>query len=262
MGVINVTPDSFSDGGDFFPFEDAVEQGLRLAAEGADILDVGGESTRPGAEPLSLEDELARVLPVIAALSEKVDRPVSIDTYKSKVAEAALKAGAAMINDISAGRFDPKILNLAAEAEVPLILMHMQGEPRHMQDQPSYGDLMAEIKAFLAQAVHRAEKAGVAGENIIIDPGIGFGKTFDHNLVLINRLKDLADLGQPLLIGPSRKAFLGRILGGAAPKDRDPATVAAVALAVYNGANIVRVHSVDLTRQALAVVQAVMAEHV
>jgi len=262
MGVINITPDSFSDGGDFFSFEDAVEQGLRLAGEGADILDVGGESTRPGAEPLSLEDELARVLPVIETLSEKVDLPVSIDTYKSKVAEAALKAGAAMINDISAGRFDPKILNLAAEAGVPLILMHMQGEPRHMQDQPTYGDLMGEIKDFLAQAVHRAEKAGVAGENIIIDPGIGFGKTFDHNLILINRLRVLTDLGQPLLIGPSRKAFLGRVLGGTPPKDRDPATAAAVALAVYNGANIVRVHNVDLTRQALALVRAVMAEHV
>jgi len=262
MGVINVTPDSFSDGGDFYSCESAVEQGLRLVAEGADILDIGGESTRPGAELLSLKDELARVLPVIEALSEKVDLPLSIDTYKSKVAEAALKAGAAMINDISAGRFDYKILHLAAEVGVPLILMHMQGEPRHMQNNPTYGDLMGEIKYFLAQAVQRAEKAGVAGEKIIIDPGIGFGKTFDHNLTLINRLKELTELGRPIMIGPSRKAFLGHILGGAPPKERDSATAAAVTLAVYNGADIVRVHNVGLAKQALAVVQAVMNEHV
>lgn len=261
MGVINVTPDSFSDGGDFLAPGEAVTQGLLMVEAGADILDVGGESTRPGADPVSEEEEINRVLPVIQALAGRVDVPVSIDTYKSGVAKAALTAGAAIVNDISGGRFDPELLSLTAEAGVPLILMHMLGQPRNMQDNPVYDDLVGEIKDFLVDAVQRAKKAGLDPEMIIVDPGIGFGKTFEHNLILINRLGELADLGQPLLVGPSRKAFLGRILGGAPPKERDAATAAIVALAAYNGANILRVHNVGLARQTLAAVGAVMKEH-
>jgi len=261
MGVINVTPDSFSDGGDFFAPGEAVTQGLLMVEAGADILDVGGESTRPGADPVSEEEEINRVLPVIQALAGRVEVPVSIDTYKSSVARAALTAGAAIVNDISGGRFDPEVLNLAAEAGVPLILMHMLGRPRNMQDNPVYADLVGEIKGFLVDAVQRAKKAGLDPEMIIVDPGIGFGKTFEHNLILINRLGELAELGQPLLVGPSRKAFLGRILGGVPPKERDAATAAIVALAAYNGANILRVHNVGLARQTLAAVGAVMNEH-
>lgn len=261
MGVINVTPDSFSDGGDFLAPGEAVTQGLLMVEAGADILDVGGESTRPGADSVSEEEEIDRVLPVIQALAKRVEVPVSIDTYKSSVARAALTAGAAIVNDISGGRFDPEVLSLAAEAGVPLILMHMLGRPRNMQDNPVYTDLIREIKDFLVDAVQRAEKAGLDPEMIIVDPGIGFGKTFEHNLILINRLGELTDLGQPLLVGPSRKAFLGHILGGVPPKERDAATAAIVALAAYNGANILRVHNVGLARQTLAAVGAVMNEH-
>ena len=261
MGVVNVTPDSFSDGGDFLSAERAIEQGVRLAEEGADILDLGGESTRPGAEEVGAAEELARVLPVIEGLTAKTSVPISIDTYKAEVAEAAVGAGAAIINDISAGLLDPEILRVAARMDVPLILMHMKGQPRTMQENPEYGDLMGEIKAFLADAARRAEAAGVRADRIILDPGIGFGKTFDHNLILLNRLREFQELGRPILLGPSRKAFLGRILGGAPPKDRDVATAAAVTLGAYNGAAILRVHNVDLARQVLAVTAAVLREH-
>lgn len=261
MGIINVTPDSFSDGGDYYSFEAATAQGLALAEAGADILDVGGESTRPGAEPLSLDQELDRVMPVIEALAGRTSVPISIDTYKSAVAVEALEAGASMVNDISAGRFDPEILRLAARAGVPLILMHMKGQPRNMQDNPIYDDLVGEIKDFLADAARRAEEAGVDRDMIVLDPGIGFGKTFDHNLILINRLKELTELGYPLLVGPSRKAFLGHILGGVPPKERDAATAAVIALAAYNGASILRTHNAGLARQTLSVVAAVMEGH-
>ncbi|MBW2092310.1 MAG: dihydropteroate synthase [Deltaproteobacteria bacterium] len=262
MGVINVTPDSFSDGGDFYAHETAVAHGLRLAEAGADILDIGGESTRPGAEPVSEEEELRRVIPVIKALASKVKVPLSIDTCKAGVAEAALQAGASMINDISAGRLDPELVGVAAHAKAPLILMHMQGEPRTMQVNPTYQDLIGEIKAFLVKAAERAEKAGVSKEMIIIDPGIGFGKTFDHNLILINRLEEFINLGYPVMLGASRKAFLGQILGGAPPKERDIATAAVIALAAYKGAHVFRTHNVDLAKQTLAVVKAVKQEKV
>ena len=261
MGVINVTPDSFSDGGDFLSSERAIEQGIRLAEEGADILDLGGESTRPGAEEVGATEELARVIPVIEALTARTSVPISIDTYKAEVAEASVGAGAAIINDISAGLLDPEILRVAARLDVPLVLMHMKGQPRTMQENPEYDDLMGEIKAFLADAARRAEAAGVRADRIILDPGIGFGKTFDHNLILLNRLREFQELGRPILLGPSRKAFLGRILGGAPPKDRDVATAAAVTLGAYNGAAILRVHNVDLARQVLAVTAAVLREH-
>jgi dihydropteroate synthase len=261
MGVINVTPDSFSDGGDFLSAKRAIDQGLQLVEQGADILDVGGESTRPGAAEVGEAEELDRVLPVIEALAANASVPISIDTYKAEVAEAALEAGAAIINDISGGRLDLNIFNVAARTGVPIILMHMKGEPRTMQQNPVYDDLMGEIKAFLADAASQAETAGVRPDRIILDPGIGFGKTFDHNLILLNRLREFQELGRPILLGPSRKAFLGQILGGAAPKDRDVATAAAVTLAAYNGAAILRVHNVDLARQVLAVAAAVLREH-
>jgi dihydropteroate synthase len=262
MGVVNVTPDSFSDGGDFFDAETAVLQGLEMVKDGADILDIGGESARPGSDPISEAQEKERVLPVIAALAGRVEVPISIDTCKAGVAEAALAAGASMINDISAGRLDPEVLGVAARAGVPVALMHMKGRPRTMQDNPVYEDLIGEISSFLEEAAARAEAAGVRRELIIIDPGIGFGKTFDHNLILINRLEELIGLGRPLLLGPSRKAFLGAILNGAPPKERDVATAALLSLAAYKGAHIFRTHNVDLARQALLVAAAVKRERV
>jgi len=262
MGVVNVTPDSFSDGGDFLDAETAILQGLELVKDGADLLDVGGESTRPGSNPISESEERARVLPVIAALSGRVEVPISIDTCKASVAEAALAAGASMINDISAGRFDPDLLRVAARAEVPLILMHMKGQPRTMQDNPVYEDLLGEISTFLQDAAAKAEAAGVRPERIVIDPGIGFGKTYDHNLILINRLEELLALGRPLLLGPSRKAFLGAILNGAPAKERDVATAAILGLAAYKGAHILRTHNVALTHQAVLVGAAVKRERV
>jgi dihydropteroate synthase len=261
MGVVNVTPDSFSDGGDFFGADEAIAQGLALAEAGADILDVGGESTRPGSQPVGAREEIDRVVPVIEALAAAIEAPISIDTTKSAVAAAALEAGASIINDVAAGRFDPAIFETAARADAPLILMHMKGKPRDMQKNPVYQDLMSEIGGFLVEAAARAEAAGVNPGRIILDPGIGFGKTFDHNLIIINRLRELTALGRPLLVGLSRKAFLGHILGGAPPKERDTATAAAVALAAYNGADILRVHDVSMARQALAVAGAVMREH-
>lgn len=262
MGIINVTPDSFSDGGDFLAYETAVAQGLTLVNDGADLLDIGGESTRPGAPQVSEAEELARVIPVIKALAAQVSVPISIDTYKALVARKALEAGASIINDISAGRFDPEMFQVAANFGVPIILMHMKGRPQNMQINPVYDDVVAEVKSFLSEAASGAEAAGIAPEKVIIDPGIGFGKTFDHNLILINRLNELAELGRPLMVGPSRKAFLGKILDGAPPKDRDLATATVAALCAYQGANILRVHDVKSTKIALTVTAAVLREHV
>jgi dihydropteroate synthase len=266
MGVINVTPDSFSDGGDHFDPQVASARGLAMIEEGADLIDVGGESTRPGADEVGLDRELDRVLPVIEALAEKVAVPISIDTYKAEVAHRAVKAGASIINDVSAGRFDPEIFAVAAETGVPVVLMHMKGQPRNMQKNPAYDDLTGEVKEFLADAVQRAVEAGVDREKTIVDPGIGFGKTFDHNLTLINRLREFQDLDRPILVGLSRKAFLGRILGGpdqpAPPKKREAGSLAGAVLAAYNGANILRVHRIRDAREALTVVGAVMNEHV
>ena len=262
MGVVNITPDSFSDGGRFHDSLKAMAHGLELVEAGADIIDVGGESTRPGADPVSRDEELERVIPVIEGLAGQVDVPISVDTCKSEVAKEALKAGASIINDISAGRFDPELVRLAAKEEVPLILMHMKGQPRTMQKNPTYRDLIAEVKSFLSEAAESAEKAGVPREMIIIDPGIGFGKTFVHNLILLNRLEEFAALNRPLLVGPSRKAFLGRILGGAPPEERETATVAAGALAAYKGAHIIRVHKIEPSKEALAVVDAIKRERI
>jgi dihydropteroate synthase len=256
MGVLNVTPDSFADGGRFFDRDRAIEHGLTMAREGADIIDVGGESTRPFSEPVPADEEMERVLPVIESLAGEVDVPVSIDTTKAEVARAALAAGAGMLNDVSALRFDREMAAVAAESGAPLVVMHMKGTPGDMQKDPHYDDLIGEILAFLEKVVQEAVQAGVRREQILIDPGIGFGKTFDHNLQLIRDLDRLSAVGRPLVIGCSRKAFIGHILGKEAD-DRDPGTMAAAAAAVMNGAHVVRVHNVAMAVDAVRIVDAV-----
>jgi dihydropteroate synthase len=265
MGIVNVTPDSFSDGGRFLDPANAVAQGLQLAAAGADIIDVGGESTRPFAEPVSTDEEIRRVVPVIAALAEKIRIPISIDTSKAAVARRALAAGAAMINDIAALRSDASLAALAAEAGVPVVLMHMRGEPRTMQVAPHYDDLVAEIYAFLQHAVRAAEGQGLLRERLIADPGIGFGKTPEHNLQLIGRLAEFAGLGLPLLVGPSRKSFIRRLVKPEDARDISPdqpavetGTQAAVAASILNGAHIVRVHDVASTLATVKVADAIL----
>jgi|UniRef100_A0A7C5EWQ6 dihydropteroate synthase len=258
MGVINVTPDSFADGGLFFDHGAAVTQAQALAAAGADILDIGGESTRPFSEPVPLEEELRRVLPVITRVRAETTLPISIDTYKSQVARAALEAGASIINDISALRFDPDMVHLARDAQVPVILMHMQGTPRDMQVNPQYRDLIREIKEFFQERLDFALSHGLNQELLVLDPGIGFGKTFQHNLEILNNLDAFLDLGCPILIGPSRKAFLGHLLGGLPPAERDVGTLAALAIGVARGAHFVRVHNVAYTRQFFTVWQAIL----
>lgn len=243
MGILNVTPDSFSDGGQFFDRDVAIRHALDMVEQGADIIDVGGESTRPESEPLSLEEELGRVIPVIEAIITKINVPVSIDTYKSEVARRALEAGAAIVNDISALRFDPAMVKLVAERQVPVILMHMQGEPKTMQENPVYEDVMGEIGEFLRERAEFAIQSGVKRENIIIDPGLGFGKTREHNLEVMRRLPELKKLGFPVLVGPSRKRFIGMTLD-LPENDRLEGTAAAVCYAIVQGANIVRVHDV------------------
>jgi len=256
MGVLNVTPDSFSDGGRFLHPERAVEQGLRMAEEGADILDVGGESTRPYARHVSEQEELDRVIPVIQILRQELRIPISIDTVKAGVAQEALEQGAAMINDVSAFRLDPAMGRVAARAGVPVVLMHMKGTPRDMQDRPDYKDLISEIVDFLRDAMQRAVGAGVAADDIILDPGIGFGKTFDHNLQILRDLRRFSSLGRPILVGPSRKAFLGHLLNKEAA-ERDAGTMGAVAAAALNGAHIVRVHNVGMAVETLKVIDAI-----
>ncbi|MBW1809190.1 MAG: dihydropteroate synthase [Deltaproteobacteria bacterium] len=244
MGILNVTPDSFSDGGDFFEGGRAVEHALEMVEAGADLLDIGGESTRPGSEPVAAEDEIARVVPVIEQVAKYATVPISIDTTKARVAEAAIAAGAALVNDVSALRFDPEMGKLVATAAVPLVVMHMKGEPKTMQAKPIvYSDLMSEIRSFLEEVLVTAERAGIARERIIIDPGIGFGKQPEHNLTILKRLSELAVMDRPILVGVSRKAFIGQVLGVEA-KERIFGTAAAVAAAVMAGAQIIRVHDV------------------
>lgn len=257
MGVVNVTPDSFSDGGRYLDAGAALAHGLRLAEEGADILDVGGESTRPGAEPVDAADERARVLPVIRRLAGECPVPISIDTTKAGVAAAALRAGATIVNDVSAGRFDPDIMSVAAGAGAGYVAMHMRGEPRTMQDAPSYEDVVAEVTAFLAERLEVARQAGVPPERLIADPGIGFGKTVSHNLELLARLDEIVGaLGVPVLVGTSRKSFIGAVLD--VPVDeREEGTLATVVWAVERGASIVRVHDVRSAVRALRLVDAV-----
>ena len=254
MGVVNVTPDSFSDGGKFYDTDVAIAQGEKLAAEGADIIDIGGESTRPFSDPVSVEEEIRRVVPVIETLAQRVPVPISIDTTKADVARRALDAGAAIINDVAALRFDPGLAALAIEFDTPLILMHMLGEPKSMQVTPRYDNLIEDIRSFLADAVQRAVKLGVSRSKIMVDPGIGFGKTIAHNLLLIKHVQAFASLDAPILIGASRKAFIRKILKQAHEEDIRPdlpivetGTQAAVAAAILNGAHIVRVHDVANT---------------
>jgi dihydropteroate synthase len=256
MGIVNVTPDSFFDGGRRLDPAKAIADGAAMAASGADIIDIGGESTRPGARPVSEEEELARVLPVVQGLRREVKVPISIDTYKSNVARAALDAGADIVNDISGLRFDAKMLSLVAAEKVPVVLMHMQGTPGTMQQEPHYNDVVREVRDFLATQLYDAMDAGVAPEAIIIDPGIGFGKTIEHNLELLRGLPVLAALGQPLLVGTSRKAFIGKILNLPADERLEGSLAAAVA-AVLAGANILRVHDVPETTKAVRLADAI-----
>jgi dihydropteroate synthase len=256
MGIINVTPDSFYDGGKRLDPDRAVADGISLVEAGADVLDIGGESTRPGAGVVSMEEELQRVLPVIQGLRRNVKVPISIDTYKARVARAALMEGADIVNDISALRFDPQMAVLVAAEKVPIVLMHMQGTPQTMQAEPRYKDVLREVHDFLAAQVRFAIEAGVDRENIIIDPGIGFGKTLEHNLTLLRGLPTLVSMGQPLLLGASRKAFLGKILG-VEPDERLEGSLAAAIAAVFGGAHIIRVHDVNETRKAVRVADAI-----
>jgi dihydropteroate synthase len=255
MGVVNVTPDSFSDGGLFLEPPAAVEHGLALAEEGAAILDVGGESTRPGAAPVSEDEELGRVLPVVEELAAAGHR-VSIDTSKLAVARAALDAGASIVNDVSAFRFDPGLAGLVAEREAHCCLMHMLGEPRTMQEDPRYDDVVSEVKAFLEERLAFAVAEGVAEERVWLDPGIGFGKTVGHNLELLRRLDEIVAVGRPVVIGTSRKSFLGRLAGGKPEGERLPGTIATNVIALERGASIFRVHEVAPVLDALTVAAA------
>jgi dihydropteroate synthase len=264
MGIINITPDSFSDGGHFYAKDRAIAQGLQLVEDGADILDIGGESTRPFSDPVSDSEELDRVLPVIENLASRVAVPISIDTTKASVARQAVTAGATMINDVSALRMDPDMAATAAQCQVPLILMHMRGTPKTMQVDPVYDDLIADIQTFLSDAIDRAVAAGVDRSAIIVDPGIGFGKTIGHNLQIIRNLDRFHELDAPLMIGPSRKMFIRQLLKKPSQRDMDPlsmevarGTQATVAAAALKGAHVVRVHDVARTRTTLAIVNAI-----
>jgi dihydropteroate synthase len=264
MGIVNVTPDSFSDGGLYLDPVAAVEHALRLAGEGADILDVGGESTRPGAEPVPLEEELARVEPVVAELAGRTTAQISIDTSKAEVARAAIAAGATIVNDVSALRADPQMAAVVADSGVEVCLMHMLGEPRTMQREPHYDDVVDAVRAFLEERLAFAVHEGVSERRVVLDPGIGFGKTIEHNLELIRRLDELLILGCPIMIGTSRKSFLGAIAGSARDAEPLPAderlagTIATNVLAFQRGASVFRVHDVAPARDALAVVAATL----
>jgi dihydropteroate synthase len=244
MGILNVTPDSFFDGGRYSDPEAAVEEGRRMFASGADLVDVGGESTRPGSEPVTEAEELNRVIPVVAALSRLPGALVSVDTTKARVAAEAIAAGAEVINDISALRGDPGMAKVAAETGAGVVLMHMLGTPRSMQDNPVYADVVTEVRDFLRERVDAAVAAGIRRDSIVVDPGIGFGKTVEHNLEILGRLREFAGLDRPLLVGPSRKSFIGKVLGGLPPEDRLEGTAAAVVLCIAGGAALVRVHDV------------------
>lgn len=259
MGIVNVTPDSFSDGGLFADEHAAIEHGIRLAGEGADVLDVGGESTRPGADPVPEADEIARTAPVVAALVAATGLPVSIDTTKAAVARAGLDAGAQIVNDVSAGMLDDAMLPLVARSGAAIVLMHMQGTPRTMQQSPSYDDVVGEVRAFLDERASAAQHAGIARDRIAVDPGIGFGKTLQHNLTLLNRLDELVALGYPVLTGTSRKSFIGTVLDGLPPADRVEGTAATVALSIARGSRFVRVHDVRAMVRVARMTDAILA---
>ena len=263
MGVINVTPDSFSDGGRFIKggkpnYSRAIEAALKMADDGADVIDVGGESTRPGAAILPIEEELARVTPVIEGIRRHSSVPISIDTYKPETAKAAVLAGASIINDISGGGLDPDMLPLAASVGAAVILMHIKGTPADMQKDPHYDEVIHEVRDYLAERVEKAVSSGVPRDKILVDPGIGFGKTVRHNLELINRLDEIAALGYPVVLGTSRKAFIGRLTGAAEAKDRLEGTIASCVVGIVRGANVIRVHDVKAAKRAATVADAIL----
>ncbi|MEM7446217.1 MAG: dihydropteroate synthase [Pseudomonadota bacterium] len=258
MGIVNVTPDSFSDGGQFVEASAAIDQGMRLVDEGADIIDVGGESTRPRAEPVAPGEEIARVVPVIEALA-RAGGQVSVDTRHAETMAAAIDAGAAIVNDVTALTGDSRSLSVVSDRKVPVVLMHMRGDPRTMQGDPRYGNVVEEIRDYLAARIAACTEAGISPDQIAIDPGIGFGKTVDHNLALLNGLPRLASLGRPLLVGASRKSFIGKLSRGAPATERLSGSIAAALFAVRQGASLLRVHDVAQTRQALDIWHALNA---
>jgi len=256
MGILNVTPDSFSDGGRYFDKEAAIRRAQQMVEEGADIIDIGGESTRPGSGPVPVEEEISRTIPVIESLAKNIKVPVSIDTYKAEVAKRALDAGASIVNDISGLRFDREMPKVVSQYKVPVVIMHIKGTPKSMQADPQYEALIPEIIDYMRAGIMLAVKFGIPEDKIIIDPGIGFGKTFEHNLEIIRSLKEFALLEKPLLIGVSRKAFIGRLLGDAPVSERLEGTAAAVAISIFNGANIIRVHDVKEMKKIALVAEA------
>jgi dihydropteroate synthase len=260
MGILNVTPDSFSDGGIYFDKFSAIERAYKLVEEGADIIDIGGESTRPGSEPITIEEELRRTIPVIEVISKNIKIPISIDTYKSEVARKALDVGASMVNDISGLRFDPKMPEVVSEYKVPVVIMHIKGTPKDMQTNPFYEALIPEIMDYFRLGIRIATQAGISEDMIIIDPGIGFGKTYEHNLEIINNLHEFTQFRKPILIGPSRKAFIGKILGDVPVSERLEGTAAVVAISIMKGANIIRVHDVKEMVRVAKVADAIKRE--
>jgi dihydropteroate synthase len=262
VGILNITPDSFSDGGQFFDPEVAAERAAAMIDEGAGILDVGGESTRPGSDPVSQEEEVRRVVPVVRQiLAARHEAVISVDTYRSETAAAALEAGARIVNDVTALHGDPQMASAVADARCPVVLMHMQGEPKTMQSEPRYEDVVGEVRDFLRSRADYAVAAGIAPENIIVDPGIGFGKNLDHNLALLRNLDAIVSLGFPVLIGASRKTFIGKITGVQEASERVFGTVATTVLSYEKGATLFRVHDVRANREALAITEAVRGGH-
>jgi dihydropteroate synthase len=258
MGILNVTPDSFSDGGRYADAGLALAHARDMAAAGADIIDIGGESTRPGAAPLAEKEELRRIIPLIERLAPELEVPISVDTYKSSVAKKAIKAGAAIVNDISGLRFSPDMADVVAESGVAVVIMHIKGTPRDMQQSPVYDDVVGEVMAYLEEGIDTALKAGVDREKILIDPGIGFGKTLEHNLIILNRLEEFRALGRPVLLGPSRKKFIGTVLGIPVPEQRIDGTAATVALGIERGARVLRVHDVARMAQVAKMTDAIL----
>ncbi len=258
MGILNITPDSFSDGGRYVDAHRAIDRAREMAAQGADIIDIGGESTRPGARPLSEDEELARIIPVIRQLAAELSTPLSVDTYKSAVAEKALTAGASIVNDISGLRFSPDMAKVAADHGAAVVIMHIKGTPRDMQKNPVYADVVAEVAQYLEEGVAAAVSAGVDRERVLIDPGIGFGKTLDHNLTLLERLGEFRAIGRPILLGTSRKKFIGTVLDAPEPECLLEGTAATVALGIERGARVVRVHDVAQMARVARMTDAVL----
>lgn len=259
MGVVNVTPDSFSDGGKFFERDAAIAHALKMERDGADIIDIGAESTRPGAKPLEAQEELGRLLPVLEKLCGKLRIPISVDTQKAEVAQAAIIAGAQIVNDISALQFDPRMSEVVSKRKVGIILMHMRGSPRTMQKGPFARDVMRDVTAGLREALRRADQGGIARSQMLLDPGIGFGKNYKQNFQILARLRELARLGYPIVVGASRKAFIGATLGNAPESERAWGTAATVAASILNGAHVVRVHDVKEMAQVARIADRIVA---